>query len=57
MLYIHLGFSVPAALVLPVMLYTGLKGHARFHVALGVVFLLLWSGTFITGIFFLPHTA
>jgi uncharacterized membrane protein YozB (DUF420 family) len=56
-LYIHLGFSVPAAMVLPAMLYTGLKRHRRVHVALGVLFLVLWSGTFITGVFFLPHTA
>jgi len=56
-LYVHLGFSVPAALLLPVMLYTGLKGHRRIHVALGIAFLVLWSGTFVTGIFFLPHSA
>ena len=56
-LYIHLGFSVPAALVLPGMLYTGLKGYRRIHIALGIVFLTLWSGTLITGVFFLPHTA
>jgi uncharacterized membrane protein YozB (DUF420 family) len=57
MLYIHLGFSVPAALVLPAMLYSGLKRYRSVHVSLGVVFLVLWSGTFVTGIFFLPHTA
>jgi hypothetical protein len=56
-LYIHLGFSVPAALVLPGMLYTGLKGFRRIHIALGIVFLMLWSGTLITGVFFLPHTS
>jgi len=56
-LYIHLGFSVPAALVLPIMLYTGLKGRGRAHVALGMVFLVLWTGTFVTGVFFLPHSA
>jgi hypothetical protein len=54
-LYIHLGFSVPAALLLPVMLYTGLKGFARVHVTLGTAFLVLWVGTVITGIFYLPH--
>jgi hypothetical protein len=53
-LYIHLGFSVPAALVLPAMLYTGLQRLRRVHVSLGIAFLLLWSGTFITGVFFLP---
>lgn len=56
-LYIHLGFSVPAALLLPVMLFTGLKRHGRLHVTLGVVFLTLWTGTFITGIFYLPHVS
>ena len=54
-LYIHLGFSVPSALLLRVMLWTGLKGRYRLHVTLGVVFLTFWTGTFVTGIFFLPH--
>jgi uncharacterized membrane protein len=56
-LYVHLGFSLPAALVLPIMLYTGLQRHRRVHVALGAVFLVLWIGTFVTGVFFLPHAA
>jgi hypothetical protein len=56
-LYVHLAFSLPAALLLPAMLYTGLKGHGRLHVKLGVVFLVLWAGTFVTGVFFLPHQA
>ena len=56
-LYVHLGFSVPSALVLPVMLYSGLKRFRSFHIGLGILFLILWSGTFVTGIFFLPHTA
>jgi hypothetical protein len=54
-LYVHLGFSVPSALVLPMMLWTGLKRRRRLHVALGILFLTLWTGTFITGIFYLPH--
>ena len=29
--------------------------HRRLHVAAGVLFALLWAGTFVTGIFFLPH--
>jgi hypothetical protein len=57
MLYIHLAFSVPATVVLPAMLYTGLKHFRTVHISLGIVFLVLWSGTFITGIFFLPHAA
>ena len=55
-LYIHLCFSVPSTFVMPAMLYTGLKGHIRTHLSLGVCFLALWTGTFITGIFFLPPT-
>ncbi len=55
-LYVHLSFSVPSALVLPVMLYTGLRGLRGLHLALAVVFVVLWSGTFVTGVFFLPHT-
>jgi hypothetical protein len=54
-LYVHLGFSVPAALVMPAMLYTGLKGLRRVHVTLGFIFVMLWSGTVVTGVFFLPH--
>jgi len=54
-LRIHLCFSVPAALVLLVMVSTGLTHQRRLHVATGVLFCLLWAGTFVTGIFFLPH--
>jgi uncharacterized membrane protein YozB (DUF420 family) len=54
-LRVHLCFSVPSALLLPVMLYTGLKHHRNVHLALAVFFSVLWIGTFITGIFFLPH--
>jgi hypothetical protein len=53
-LLIHLSFSVPSALLLPIMLYTG-KTHSRWHVPLALVFSPLWIGTFVTGIFFLPH--
>jgi hypothetical protein len=55
-LRIHLAFSIPSALLLPVMLYTGLRHHRAIHIALAVAFALLWTGTFITGVFFLPHT-
>ena len=55
-LMIHLSFSVPSALLLPVMLYTGLRHRKTLHIAMGIVFLLLWSGTFVTGVFFLPHS-
>lgn len=56
-LVIHLWFAVPSALLMPVMLYTGLKGLRTIHLGLAFLFGILWTGTFITGIFFLPHTA
>jgi uncharacterized membrane protein YozB (DUF420 family) len=52
-LNLHLWFSVPSTFVMPAMLYTGLKGHVRTHLTLAVCFAVLWTGTFITGIFFL----
>src|SRR5262245_39060026 len=55
-LWIHLGFSIPAALLLPVMLFTGWTYRTKIHYLLGLLFLVLWAGTFVTGIFFLPHT-
>ncbi len=54
-LYVHLCFSLPAAVVLVAMFLTGRAHRATLHVALGVLFAVLWTGTFITGIFFLPH--
>ena len=54
-LRIHLAFSLPSAGLLFVMLFTGLKHRRGFHIAAGILFSLLWAGTFITGIFFLPH--
>ena len=55
MLRLHLCFSVPSALLLFVMLFTGLKHKRYFHIGAGVLFSILWIGTVITGIFFLPH--
>jgi hypothetical protein len=55
-LLIHLSFSIPSALLLPVMLYTGLRRRKTLHIAVGICFLLLWTGTFVTGVFFLPHS-
>jgi hypothetical protein len=52
---VHLSFSMPAALLLPLMLATGLGRRRNWHVGMGVVFLVLWAGTFVTGVFFLPH--
>jgi hypothetical protein len=54
-LQVHLCFSVPAALVLPAMLYSG-STHRRWHVLLSYLFGVLWIGTFVTGIFYLPHS-
>jgi uncharacterized membrane protein YozB (DUF420 family) len=51
----HLWFSVPSTFLMPAMLYTGLKGHRRVHLTFAALFAVLWAGTFITGIFFLPH--
>ncbi|WP_439625630.1 hypothetical protein [Gemmata sp.] len=54
-LRVHLWFSVPSAVLLPVMLVTGRTRRKSVHVAFGVVFAILWAGTFVTGVFFLPH--
>src|SRR5262249_7040038 len=55
-LYVHLGFSLPAAVLLPAMLFTGLTHRRQAHLTLACLFAVLWTGTVITGIFFLPHT-
>ena len=52
-LNIHLCFSVPSALLMPAMLYTGLTHRRTIHLCLAVVFGTLWIGTFVTGVFFL----
>jgi hypothetical protein len=54
-LRIHLCFSVPSLVLMPAMLYTGLTHRRWIHLTLAVLFGLLWTGTFITGVFFLPH--
>lgn len=54
-LYVHLAFALPAACILPVMLISGLRRRIGFHYWLGLVFLVAWAGTFVTGVFFLPH--
>jgi len=55
-LRIHLYFAVPSAIVLPAMMLSGARHWKVFHVSLGILFTLLWIGTFITGVFFLPHS-
>jgi len=54
-LRLHLLFAIPSALVLPAMMLSGARRWKLFHIACGVLFLLLWTGTFVTGVFFLPH--
>ena len=56
-LSVHLTFSVPAATLLPFMLYTGLTRRRVIHLMLAIVFGVLWTGTFVTGVFFLPHSS
>jgi uncharacterized membrane protein YozB (DUF420 family) len=50
-LNVHLCFSVPSALLMPAMLYTGLTHRRGAHLALACLFGILWLGTFVTGIF------
>ena len=52
-LRIHLCFSVPSLLLMPAMLYTGLTHRRSIHLTLAAIFGVAWTGTFITGIFFL----
>ncbi|MCE9564094.1 MAG: DUF420 domain-containing protein [Planctomycetes bacterium] len=54
-LRVHLCFSIPSALLLPIMLYTGKTRRKSVHIAFGIVFGIVWAGTFVTGVFFLPH--
>lgn len=54
---LHLKFAVPSAGLMFLMLFTGLCRFRSAHMVLGVLFLILWTGTFITGVFFLPHHA
>jgi hypothetical protein len=52
---VHLCFSVPSLVLMPAMLYTGLTHRRRVHLLLALLFGLLWAGTFVTGVFYLPH--
>lgn len=54
-LKIHLCFVIPLTPMLVWMLITGWKRQRKLHLAASVVFLILWTGMFITGLFFLPH--
>lgn len=52
----HLLFAVPAAAVLPVMMYSGGSRRGLLHRGTAGVFVVLWAGTFVTGIFLLPSS-
>lgn len=54
-LKIHLCFAVPSALLMGIMLFTGLRRLKTWHRGVSVVFLVCWFGTFYTGIFWLPN--
>ena len=54
-LRVHLCFSIPSALLLPIMLVTGKTRRKSVHIAFGILFGIVWAGTFVTGVFFLPH--
>ena len=54
-LRVHLYFAIPSAVLLPVMLLSGARHWKKLHVACGLIFTLVWIGTFVTGVFFLPH--
>ena len=56
MMSIHLSFSIPSTILMPLMLLTGLARWRTVHMSIGALFLTCWIGTFVTGIFFLPHT-
>jgi uncharacterized membrane protein YozB (DUF420 family) len=54
-LLVHLCFAGPSAVLLLVMMGSALLKWKRFHIACGLLFAVLWAGTFVTGVFFLPH--
>lgn len=55
-LKIHLCFVIPLVPILVFMLVTGWQGRRKMHLSMSVLFLILWVGMFITGMFFLPHS-
>jgi hypothetical protein len=54
---VHLFFAIPSAILLPVLLFTGVRGKVFIHYPLAILFAALWAGTFVTGVFYLPHYA
>ncbi len=55
-LQVHLGFALLAPFAMVAMLLTGLTHRRRIHIRVAVLFTILWLGTWITGVFFLPHS-
>lgn len=55
-LNIHLCFAIPSAVLMPFMLWTGLTRRRKLHLTFAWIFGALWIGTFVTGVFTLPHT-
>jgi hypothetical protein len=56
-LLVHLWFAVPLLPAVVAMLVTGKRRRIAWHLGLSLVFVVLWLGMFVTGMFFLPHTA
>ena len=54
-LTVHLCFSIPSAILLPAMFLTGIQRRKKLHRGLAVLFLALWIGTMVTGVFYIPH--
>lgn len=54
-LTVHLWFALPSALLILVMLFTGVRRYRSLHLGLAVLFWICWTGTVVTGLFFLPH--
>jgi hypothetical protein len=56
-LTVHLWFAVPLLPAVVAMLFTGRKRRIAWHLGMSLVFVVLWVGMFVTGMFFLPHTS
>lgn len=54
-LRIHLWFAIPSTVLMGVMLFTGLKRKVVLHKGFSWLFLIFWTGTFLTGTFWLPN--
>ena len=48
-------FVIPLVPILVFMLITGWQHRLRMHLSISVLFLILWVGMFITGMFFLSR--